>query len=108
MPIEYNNRAQKELQQFPERVRQRVHVALAIVEAGDIPPTVEPLRGFHGGSVLEVRIAFDGDAYRVIFSIEGNGIIYVVHAFKKKSTTGIATPKHELELVRQRLKDYRG
>jgi phage-related protein len=46
----------------------------------------------------------DGDAYRAIYTVRYEDVIYVLHAFQKKSKTGIATPKRELDLVKQRLK----
>lgn len=33
------------------------------------------------------------------------GVLYVLHAFQKKSTSGIATLPRHVDLIRQRLRD---
>jgi phage-related protein len=53
---------------------------------------------------LRDRLPFKGDAFRVVYAVQLGDDIWVVHAFQKKSTQGIKTPKHEIELVRDRLK----
>jgi phage-related protein len=47
---------------------------------------------------------FDGDTYRAVYTVRFAGVVYVLHAFQKKSRRGIATPKTELDLIEQRLK----
>jgi len=54
--------------------------------------------------VLEVVEAFDGDAYRTVYTVRFAGAVYVLHAFQKKSKRGIATPQREMNLVRERLR----
>jgi phage-related protein len=54
---------------------------------------------------LKYAIIFDGDTYRAVYTVRFEGILYVLHAFQKKSTRGIATPQRHIELVRQRLRD---
>jgi len=58
----------------------------------------------HGFGVLEIALASRGDAYRVVYAVGFGEEIWVIHAFRKKSTRGIKTPKHELDLIRERLK----
>ncbi|MEO5338763.1 MAG: type II toxin-antitoxin system RelE/ParE family toxin [Magnetospirillum sp. WYHS-4] len=62
-----------------------------------------PLQGV-GSGVLEIVSRFDGNTYRSVYVVRFEKAVYVLHAFQKKSKTGIATPKHEIDLVRQRLK----
>ncbi len=57
-----------------------------------------------GSGVLEIALALRGDAYRVVYAVGFGEEIWVIHAFQKKSTRGIKTPKHELDLIRERLK----
>jgi phage-related protein len=64
----------------------------------------KPLRGFGGVGVLEVVDDFDGDTYRAVYAVRFAGLVYVLHAFQKKSTKGVATPKHEIAVVEHRLK----
>ena len=54
--------------------------------------------------MLEVVANHDGDAYRAVYTVRFAEIVYVLHCFQKKSTSGIATPKHEMDLVKSRLK----
>jgi predicted XRE-type DNA-binding protein/phage-related protein len=72
------------------------------------PHNAKPLKGFSG--VLEIRDNFDGDKYRAVYTVRFEGVLSalkkeVLHAFQKKSTSGIATPQRHIELVRQRLTD---
>lgn len=61
-------------------------------------------KGFKGASLLEIVEDFDGDAYRAVYTVRFEGVVYVLHAFQKKSKRGIATPKQEIELIEARLK----
>ncbi|WP_348652435.1 type II toxin-antitoxin system RelE/ParE family toxin [Bradyrhizobium sp. Mp27] len=55
--------------------------------------------------VLEIRDNFDGDTYRAVYTTRLEGVLYVPHAFQKKSTSGIAPPQRHIDLVRQRLRE---
>jgi phage-related protein len=57
-----------------------------------------------GSGVFEIALPFRGNAYRVVYAVQLAEAIWVLHAFQKKSVSGIKTPQRELELVRQRLK----
>jgi phage-related protein len=50
---------------------------------------------------------FDGNTFRAVYTVRFAGVIYVLHAFQKKSKSGIATPRHEIALIEQRLKRAR-
>jgi phage-related protein len=63
------------------------------------------LKGFGGHGVLEVVENIDGDTYRAVYTVRFAGLIYVLHAFQKKSKKGIATPKQTIELIKSRLRD---
>ena len=54
--------------------------------------------------MLEVVDDEDGDTYRAVYTVRFAGVIYVLHAFQKKSKKGIQTPKHEIEIIKARLK----
>jgi phage-related protein len=62
------------------------------------------MRGFSGAGVVEIVDDHDGDTYRAVYTVRFVGVVYVLHAFQKKSKHGITTPKAELDLIRQRLK----
>jgi phage-related protein len=84
---------------------------LYAAQRGEEYPSVKALKGFGGRSVLEIVVAHDRDAYRVVYTLRLQNIIYVLHAFQKKWKKGIATPQREIELIRLRLsaaeRDYR-
>jgi phage-related protein len=63
----------------------------------------KPLQGL-GSGVMEIALPFDGNAYRVVYALQVGNDLWVVHAFQKKSTQGVKTPKHEIDLVKDRLK----
>jgi len=67
-------------------------------------PAAKALKGFGGRGVPEVVDDFDGDTYRAVYTVKFAGVVYVLHAFQKKSRKGIATPQHEIELIKARLK----
>lgn len=89
---------------FPEPVRSRVGGALWEAQNGGKAPWAKPLHGFGGAGVLEVIDDYDGDTYRAVYTLRFSGVVYVLHAFQKKSKSGIATPRHEIALITQRLK----
>jgi phage-related protein len=93
-----------DLSAFPDEVKRRVGGALWDAQIGQKAPFAKPLKGFGGGGVLEVVDDFDGDTYRAVYTVRFREVVYVLHAFQKKSTRGIQTPKREIELIRQRLK----
>ena len=64
----------------------------------------KPLKGFGGAGVFEVVQRYDGDTYRVVYTVRLVGAVYALHAFQKKSTRGVQTPKKEMTLVRARIK----
>jgi phage-related protein len=61
------------------------------------------LRGY-GSGVLELALRYRGDAFRVMYALHFGADVWVVHAFRKKSKSGIKTPKREIDLIRERLK----
>jgi len=77
--------------------------ALTVVAEGATPDIAKPLRGL-GSGVWELAIKSRGDAFRVVYALQLGDDIWIVHAFQKKSKKGIATPKYEIDLVRERVK----
>lgn len=64
----------------------------------------KPLKGFGGASVLEIVSDYQTDTFRAVYTVKFGGRIYVLHAFRKKSKKGIATPQAEIEIIKRRLK----
>ena len=102
--VEWVGSSLDELRSFPADVRRVVGQALDDAQKGGEHPSVKALKGFGGRSVLEVVDDFDGDTYRAVYTVRFAGVLYVLHAFQKRSNKGIATPKHELDLIMARLK----
>ena len=105
--LEYVGRSQRDLERFPEDVRELVAFALLEAMEGNKHPDAESLRGFGGAGVLAIYDSYKGDTYRVVYTIDFPGVVYVLHAFKKKSTKGDETPKPDMELIRERHKRAR-
>ncbi len=101
--ISWIKAALKDFGKFPLDAKLKAQRALTLVAEGDLPDIAKPLTGL-GTGVWELAIKERGDAYRVVYGLQIAEEIWVVHAFQKKSVTGIATPKHEIDLVRERIK----
>jgi len=94
-----------DLREFPEDAREEIGHALWLAQQGRKHESAVPLKGFGGASVLEIRIAEAGDAYRAVYTVALADAVYVLHCFQKKSTTGIATSQRDINLIKQRLKE---
>ena len=92
-----------EVRAFPQDARRAVGLALYQAQVGGKHPLVRPLKGFAGAGVLEVIQECAGGAFRCVYAVRFAEAVYVLHAFHKKSNRGIATPKHDLDMVRSRL-----
>jgi phage-related protein len=103
-PVRWIGSSKDDLREFPEDVRRRIGGALWDAQLGLKAPYAKPLKGFAGAGVLEVVDDFDGDTFRAIYTVKFRGVVYVLHAFQKKSRHGIATPKIELNVIEHRLK----
>src|SRR5208283_5029406 len=88
---------------FPDGVISAIGFALYEAQKGNKHPSAKPLHGFGGAGVLEVVEDHDGDTFRAVYTVRLAGRVYVLHAFQKKSKHGISTPRHELDLIKQRL-----
>jgi phage-related protein len=102
-PAVFVGSSRKDLQGFPAAVRGEIGQALFEAQLGEHPHNAKPLKGLSG--VLEIRDNFDGDTYRAVYAVRFEGVLYVLHAFQKKSTSGISTPQRHMELVKRRLRD---
>lgn len=103
-PLRWVASSKKDLMAMPDEVRDVFGYALHLAQEGRKHFDAKPLKGFGGAGVLEVVEDFQGDAYRAVYTVRFAGAVYVLHCFQKKSTQGIATPKHDVELIKSRLK----
>ncbi len=88
---------------FPATVQDEFGYALYLAQLGGLSLRAKPLQGL-GSGVMEIRSNDVSGTYRAVYTMSFGDAIYVVHAFQKKSKSGIATPKTEIEMIRQRLK----
>ena len=92
---------------FPAGVQDDIGYALYAAQLGEKSVRAKALHGF-AGSVMEIAAHDPSGTYRAVYTVSIGKSIYVIHAFQKKSKAGIATPKSEMEVIRQRLKQLRG
>ena len=86
-------------------MRRDVGQALYAAQRGETDPAAKPLTGFGGARVMEIVDRHDTNTYRAVYTARFDEAIYVLHAFQKKSKSGIATPKPEIDLIRRRLSE---
>ena len=101
--IRWIKAARKDFEDFPTGAQLDMARALTVIAEGGHPDLAKPLTGL-GSGVLELALKHRGDAYRVVYALQMGAEIWVIHAFQKKSKSGIATPKAEIDLIRERLK----
>lgn len=101
-PLKWVGSSRKDYATFPSEVQEAFGFGLYLAQIGEHPPSAKPLRGL--GGVVELVEDHQGDAFRTMYLARFEAAVYVLHCFKKKSKSGIATPQHEIELVRTRLK----
>ncbi len=104
-PILWVGSSRRDLRGFPREVRRDIGQALFTAQQGETDPSAKPLRGFGGGSVLEIVANQEGGTWRAVYTVRYPEAIYVLHAFQKKSKKGVATTKRDIDLIRQRLAD---
>jgi phage-related protein len=102
-PIIRVGSSRRDLRAFPREVRLDVGRSLYAAQQGETDPSAKSLKGFSGGSVVEIVARHRGDTWRAVYTVRFAEAVYVLHAFQKKSKRRIATPKNEIDLVRQRL-----
>ncbi len=102
-PISWFSAARKEFDGFPEGAQAICLTALTIAAEGGKADIVKPLKGL-GSGLMEIALPYRGNAFRVVYAAQTGAELWVVHAFQKKSTQGIKTPKHEMDLIVARVK----
>jgi phage-related protein len=96
--------SKKDLKKLPRDVQKDIGAALLTVQWGDKPENAKPFKGFGDAQVLEIIEEDQAGTYRAVYTVRLEDAIYVLHVFNKKSKSGIATPKKEMELVESRLR----
>jgi phage-related protein len=104
-PLEFIGSSKNDLSHFPDDVKRCIGLALRTAQKGGKHPDAKPLKGFKGAGVLEIISDFDGNTFRAVYTVRLRGVIYVLHAFQKKSRQRIKTPLNEIEKIKSRLRD---
>jgi len=103
-PLRWLPSTKDDLMDLPEDVQDEIGFALFQAQQGMKSRKAKPLKGFKGASVLEVVEYDEEGTYRAVYTVKFKEAIFILHVFKKKSKHGIATPKQEIDLIKDRLK----
>lgn len=103
-PLYWLGSSKRDLGSLPEPVTDLFGFALYLAQTGRKHEQAKPLRGFGSAGVLEVVEDWNRSAYRAVYTARFSGAVFVLHVFQKKSKRGIATPKADIDLIRERLK----
>lgn len=101
--ISWIKAALRDFQEFPKAVQEQMVTALRLAAHGEKADTAKPMKAL-GAGVYEIALAYRGNAYRAVYTVRRGADIWVVHAFQKKSKSGIKTPQLEIDLIIIRLK----
>ena len=102
--LEWIASSRKDLKALPEEVIDVFGYALYLAQTGQKHEQAKPLRGFGSAGVLEVIEDWRGDTYRAVYTVRYAARVFVLHVFQKKSKSGVATPKPDMVLIKERLK----
>jgi phage-related protein len=102
-PISWLKAARRDFEEFPEDVQSDMFDALTVAAEGGKSDKAKPFKGVEGG-VFEITLKYRGDAFRTLYAVKIGAEIWVIHAFQKKSKSGVKTPQMEVDLIRDRLK----
>jgi phage-related protein len=100
-PLVWMGNSKRNIQGFPEGAQKLLGDELQLIQFGGMPKDAKPFKGV-GSGVIAIALRYAGDAYRTVVAVQLGAKIYVLHAFQKKSKKGIATPKQDVELIKQR------
>jgi len=104
-PVIWVGSSRRDLREFPDPVRDHIGYALYIAQCGGKHRDAKVMTGFGGAGVVEIVKDYRGDTFRAVYTLRLLGAVYVLHAFQKKSKSGRETPRREMELVKQRLRE---
>ncbi len=103
-PLVWIGSSKRDLMELPILVRKFFGHALHFAQMGEQRNAAKALKGFGGGGVLEVVEDDAGGTYRAVYTVRFQEAVFVLHCFQKKSKSGIATPKKDMDIVHARLK----
>ncbi len=98
--------SKRDLLTFPDAVIDEMGTALSVAQFGGKHPKAKPWKG-QGAGVFEFVEDHRGDTYRSVYTVRFQNAVYVLHAFQKKSPSGIQTAKRDIEFIGRRLREAR-
>jgi len=101
-PLDWVGSAKHDFMAFPAPVRRAMGNALGLAQLGGKHPKAKPWKG-EGPGVFEVVDDFDGDTYRAVYTVRFRQVVYVLHAFQKKSPRGSKTARTDIDLIARRM-----
>jgi len=101
-PVDWIGSAKDDVTRFPQEIKNELGQSLFAAQLGQLADNAKPMKG-ELREVTEIVAKGDDGTYRLMYTVKLGDRIYVLHAFQKKSTHGIATPKRETDLIKQRL-----
>jgi phage-related protein len=102
-PLDWVGSSKRDFLAFPDAVKDEMGNALGVAQFGGKHPSAKPWKG-HGAGVFELVEDYDRNTYRAVYTVRFKDVIYVLHAFQKKSPKGIKTAQLDIDLVERRLK----
>ncbi|MDQ0467815.1 type II toxin-antitoxin system RelE/ParE family toxin [Labrys wisconsinensis] len=105
-PLHWVGTSKHDFLAFPDAVKSDMGYALGLAQLGGKHPHAKPWKG-EGPGVFEVVEDHDGDTYRAVYTVRFEGVVYVLHAFQKKSPSGRRTATPDVALIAGRLKRAR-
>jgi len=103
-PLAWLGSTKKDLMHLPVSVRKFFGHALDFAQRGEQHNAAKVLKGFGGAGVLEIVENDQRNTYRAAYTVKFKEAVFVLHVFQKKSKSGIATPKPDMDIIRERLK----
>ena len=104
-PVIWIGPSRRDFRALPGEVKSRMGYALYVAQLGGKHRDAKPLKGFGGAGVVEIVADHQGDTFRAVYTVRFAAAVYVLHVFQKKAKRGRATPKFEMKLIEQRLRD---
>ena len=105
-PIRWVGSSKNDLLRFPDSVKHEIGTALSVAQFGGKHPKAKPWHG-QGPGIFEIVEDNRGDTYRAVYTVRFRNMVYVLHAFQKKSPSGLRTARRDVDLVARRLADAR-
>ena len=102
-PLAWLGSTKKDLLGLPEEVVDTFGYALHLAQIGRKHDQAKPLHGFGSAGVLEVVEDWRGNAFRAVYTVRFAAAVFVLHVFQKKSHSGVAMPKQDMDLIKERL-----